>query len=250
MQSSDVLRAYYSRVVPVIPELFNMAYAICGNYDLAEYVLQYTLMEAWVGESHGGMGFREGLRNILRRAAMEETLEMRTRTPEFNWNGFAAESDDPVLGPLAREGIEVRRMVALRYGCGLSQAKISRLTGVGAGRVRELLDRFERRVRRNMTAAEKRRCEAQIAQAIRREFSRRDDSMPSLSAVYRSFESEASETQRPRHLASRIVRRAVLVTLALLCAVTFWFAAVLIRPVSLEMPSSEEQPAITLETDG
>ena len=67
MQNADALRSFYSRVTPAIPELFNMAYAICGNYDLAEYSLQYTLMEAWMGEFHGGMGFREGLRNTLRR---------------------------------------------------------------------------------------------------------------------------------------------------------------------------------------
>ena len=64
MQNAEALRSFYSRVTPAIPELFNRAHAICGNYDLAEYSLQYTLMEAWVGESHGGMGFREGLRNI------------------------------------------------------------------------------------------------------------------------------------------------------------------------------------------
>lgn len=246
MQTSDVLRAYYSRVVPVIPELFNMAHAICGNYDLAEYALQYTLMEAWVGESHGGMGFREGLRNILRRVAMEEALELRTEMPEFTWNALASESDDPVLAQLARESAEVRRAAALRYGCGLPQTRIARLMGVSSGRVREMLDRFERRVRRSMSASERRRADVLIAQAVRREFGRKDDSMPSLSAVYRAFVSEASETRRPRHLASRIARRALCVLLALLCAVTFWFAAALIRPVSLETPAAEVQ-TVTLD---
>lgn len=249
MQTSEVLRAYYSRVVPVIPELFNMAYAICGNYDLAEYALQYTLMEAWVGESHGGMGFREGLRNILRRVAMEEALELRTETPEYTWNAFTEESDDPVLGPLARENREVRRIAALRYGCGLSPARIARLTGLTPARVREALERFEKRVKRELSASEKRRADGMIARAIHREFSRRDDSMPSLSAVYRAFEAEASETRRPRHLVSRIVRRAVCVLLALLCAVTFWFAAALIRPVTVEMPVAEVQTTEIPETE-
>ena len=40
MQNAEALRSFYSRVTPVIPELFNVAHAICGNYDLAEYSLQ------------------------------------------------------------------------------------------------------------------------------------------------------------------------------------------------------------------
>ena len=102
MQNADALRSFYSRVTPAIPELFNMAHAICGNYDLAEYSLQYTLMEAWVGESHGGMGFREGLRNTLRRVALDEALENRDDPPEFTWNGLNADGDDPALHQLAQ----------------------------------------------------------------------------------------------------------------------------------------------------
>ena len=46
MQTSDALRAYFGRVLPAVPELFNMAYAICGNFEQAEYSLQYALTEA------------------------------------------------------------------------------------------------------------------------------------------------------------------------------------------------------------
>lgn len=239
MQTSEVLRSYYSRVVPVIPELFNMAHAICGNYDLAEYALQYTLIEAWIGESHGGMGFREGLRNILRRVAAEEALGPRNDSVEFTWHGLAAEDDEPVLLLLSQESAEVRRMVALRYGCALSAGRIAKLMAVSAGHVREMLDRFERRVSRKLTAGDRRKCELIIARTVRREFGRVDEAMPSLSAIYRSFETEAAETRKPDRKASRIVRRCLTVLLALLCAATFWFAAVLIRPVPMEEPVQE-----------
>ena len=66
-QTTEAMRAFFGRVSPAIPELFNMAYAITGSFELSEYALQYTLVEAWNGESHGGMGFREGLRKTLKR---------------------------------------------------------------------------------------------------------------------------------------------------------------------------------------
>ena len=74
MQGSEALQAYFDRVKPAIPELFNMAHAICGSREQAVYALQCALVDAWLGESHGGVGFREGLRYALRGVALEEAL--------------------------------------------------------------------------------------------------------------------------------------------------------------------------------
>lgn len=242
MQTSEALTAFYNRVTPAIPELFNMAHAICGNYDLAEYALQYTLMEAWLGASHGGMGFREGLRNTLRRVAAEEALEPRESAPEFTWDGLAGASDDPLLKLLARESLETRRIVALRYGCDLNTARIARLTGLSAGRVRELLERFERAARRKLPVQERRRFEAKLTRSVDRAFDRADDDMPSLGALYRGFEAEALETVRPSHLASRLVKRGLCAALAVICALAFWLAAVLLQPTQTEPaePAAQE----------
>lgn len=234
MQSNDALRAYYKRVVPIMPELFNMAHAICGNYDLAEYAVQYMLQEMWHGDARGGMGFRDGLRNTLRRVAFEEALEPRTEAPELTWNGLGAESDEPVLGLLAAESVEIRRMLALRYGCGLPNARIARLVGVTGGEVREALERFEQRVARKLPPQERRRAETRIAESIAQAFRRTDDAMPSLGAIYRSFEAEVSDAGRPGHLAARIVKRLICVVLAAVCAAIFWLTAALMRPVQLE----------------
>lgn len=239
MQNSEALRSFYSRVTPAIPELFNMAHAICGSYELAEYALQYTLMEAWLGESHGGMGFREGLRNTLRGVALEEALEPRTDAAEFDWNGLAADGDDPVLAQLAQESVELRRMAALCYGCGLSAQRAAQLTGVSAGQVREALRRLERRVSRRLSAKERERADAALRKSIARQFAQADQGMPSLGAIYRSFASEAAETRRPSHLASRIVRRVLYAVLILVCAVVFWLAAALLQPVPLESPGAQ-----------
>ena len=243
MQSSDVLRAYYGRVVPAIPELFNMAHAICGNYDLAAYALQVALMEMWIGESHGGIGFREGLRNILKKVASEEALEMRTETPEFTWNGLADSRGDPVLDQLAAENVETRRAIALRYGCDLPVSKAAKLMERPTGEVRELLERFVRKLRRKLGVSEQRKAESMILRSVRQAFAATDESMPSLSAIYRSFVQEAAETQRPKHLAAKIVRRGLCVVLALVCALTFWFAAALIHP------TTQTPPEISLPVD-
>lgn len=242
MQNTDALRSFFTRVTPAIPELFNMAYAICGNYDLAEYVLQFTLMETWSGESHGGMGFREGMRNTLRRVAVEEALEPRENVPEFTWDGLTEGGDDPVLRLLAQESTETRRAVALRYGCGLSAAKAARLMGVSVNRVKELMDHFVRSAGRSLPAEERRRFELKLAKTVDRAFDRAAAEMPSLGLIYRSFESEAMETRRPNHLASKLVKRVLTAALAVVCALIFWLAAVLMQPNVMEEP-----PAIVTE---
>ena len=239
MQNADALRSFYSRVTPAIPELFNMAHAICGNYDLAEYSLQYTLMEAWVGESHGGMGFREGLRNTLRRVALDEALENRDDPPEFTWNGLNADGDDPALHQLAQESVELRRVAALSYGCGLSAQRIAQLTGSSAGQVREMLSRLERRVGRRLPAKERRRADAVLRRAVSKQLAQADEDMPSLGAIYRAFAAEAAETRRPSHLAARIVRRILFAVLIVACGAVFWLTAVLIQPTPVEMPQAQ-----------
>lgn len=230
----DALRAFFGRVTPTVPELFNMAYAICGNFDLAQYALGCTLMEAWNGDVHGGMGFREGLRNTLRRVAVEAALGERGSASEMTWDALSGESDDPLMRLLAAESTEVRRTAALRYGCGLSLARIARLTGVSQVRAKELLERFERAAVRRLPPQERRHAEQRLAKAVRREFERAGEDMPSLGLIYRAFEAEAAETRRPRHLASRVFKRLLAGLLAVLCALLFWLAAVLVQPAQAQ----------------
>ena len=241
MQNADALRDYFSRVQAALPELFNMAHAICGNYELAEYALQCTLMEAWLGDSRGSMGFREGLRNILRREALAVALEERAEVPELTWNGLCTENDDEVLALLTQESVEVRRILALRYGCGFSVGRIVRLTGLPSSRVQEALERCERRVRRRLESGQRRGGEGYIAKAVRREFSRTDAAMPSQGAMYRAFAAEAAEMKRPSRLPSRMLRYALCILLAVLCAVSFWFAAVLMQPSGLSREAAHQE---------
>ena len=236
MQGSEALQAYFDRVKPAIPELFNMAHAICGSREQAVYALQCALVDAWLGESHGGVGFREGLRYALRGVALEEALGA-DEAQEFTWNGLLA-GGDPISALIAQEPLGTRRALALRYGCGLSAAKIARLTGGTAGGVREAVGKFERRALRQIPDAGGRGGrEARIARAVRRAMARPDASMPSMSAIYRAFAAEAAQTRRPRHLAARAVRRVLYALLVGLCALAFWLMAALIQPAEAAGPA-------------
>lgn len=238
MQNGEALQAYFGRVTAAIPELFNMAHAICGNCDQAAYALQYTLVEAWLGDGHG-VGFREGMRYTLRGVALDAVRDARAepQPAEFTWKGFSA-SGDSVLALIAQEPLETQRMLALRYGCGLSAKRIAWLTGVPAGRVREALRRFERRAARQSPARAKGRAEVRIVRAVRRAFAHPDAAMPSMGAIYRAFEAEAAEVRKPKHLAARVARRIAYVLLVALCAVIFWFAAALLQPAVQEAPET------------
>ena len=62
-QTSEALRIFFRRVTGIYPELFNTAHVICGNYDLAEYVVRNAILTTWQQNVHGGMGFNEMLRS-------------------------------------------------------------------------------------------------------------------------------------------------------------------------------------------
>jgi predicted RNA-binding Zn-ribbon protein involved in translation (DUF1610 family) len=71
-QTSEALRSWFRRVEPLIPELFNIAHVICGNYDQAELALRGAILEVWADSADGGMGFREKLRGAVKQEALDQ----------------------------------------------------------------------------------------------------------------------------------------------------------------------------------
>jgi len=238
MENVEALRAFFSRVTPVLPELFGMAHTICGNYDLAEYALQYALMDVWLSEHHGGVGFRDLLKNTLCRVAMDEAIEPRAEMPEFTWDGLRG-GVDGLAGMIASQSSETRRLLALHYGCGLSDASAARLTGLSTKQVRERLGQFVRRASAELPREEKQRFEARLERLIIQQLARSGGSMPPVNAIYRSFAQEASEARRPRYLASKLGRAVLYGVLIFLCALVFWLTAVLIHPAELETSDAQ-----------
>ena len=164
-QTSEQLRVWFRNVEPIYAELFNAAHAMCGNYDLAEYALRSAILDVWLQNVSGGMGFRERLRSALRLAAFEAALSEDAEDAEFTWPGVdGAREDDPILGQLAQEPVELQRLVVLRHGCGLPVKAISQLTGDSQSQIRAELSRFESRCRRRLSGQDRGRAEALISQ--------------------------------------------------------------------------------------
>lgn len=215
--------------------LFNLAHAITGNSTQAEYALQAAVLDYW---SRGDIaasrhGFREGVRSSVIRSALRAGPR-----GEMDWNGLNTSPDDgdPLLLSLAQESVEVRRLLALHYGCRLSPRRIARLTGQDAKRVRNLIARFDMRNRRRLPARERRHYERHIAHAIRSQLLQPCMQAPEINSVLRTLQADAANAVLPSRLPERIVHRLLLALLALLCIVAFWLIAVLMQPAVLETP--------------
>ena len=219
----DQLRAYFDRVSPLIPELFNIAYAICGTEEAAEYALMYALMDVWMSEARGGIGIREGLRNAVREVALEEALD-RENEPAWDGGELAA---NPELAPLNRANVKTRRLIALRSGCNLGFSVIAKLTNVSAADAKREYNRFKREWAKNASIPEH-GAEAALSKRVRRRMSAPSRLQPSAEALYRSLTEEALQTARPKRLAARILRRIVEAIVIALCAFLFWLIGVLI----------------------
>lgn len=231
-QTPDALRGWFKAVEPVCTELFNAAYVMCGNYDMAEYALRSAILDVWHQGLSAGMGFRERLRGALRGEAFAAALSDEGLAAEFTWPGIGqSDEDDIVLDQLCRERVATQRLVMLRHGCGLSRRAIAQLTELSQGQARSELRRFEARCRRRLPAGERGKAEAMIARQAKRLLARRGPGVPHPAQVYRAFEAEALSAQDGGQRVSRVVGALLTVLMALACAGAFWLFAVLVRRV-------------------
>ena len=229
-QTSEALRDWFKAVEPVCAELFNAAYVMCGNYDLAEYALRSAILNAWLQDTGTGMGFRERLRAALRRAAFSSALSDEGIEAEFTWPGIGkVDADDPILAQLSNEKVQTQRLVLLRHGCGLSHRSIAQLTELSQAQARGELRRFVSRCRRRLDKSERGRAEAMIARQAKRLLARRGPGTPHPAQVYRAFEAEALSSGGGGQRISRVLGAALMLLMALACAGAFWLFAVLVK---------------------
>ena len=236
-QTSESLRAWFRQLEGIYPELFNTAHAICGNYTLAENALRSAIVEVWSQNAGGGMGFRERLRHAIRAEAIDALVDAASPA-EFTWPGFPQGASDALTRLAGRERIETQRVLMLRYGVGLPVKRIAQLAGMTPAQVRTTLNRFESRGRRSLPAQDKGRFDALFQRSARQALAARAG-IPHPSAVYRAFEAEASGMQVYSHRVSRVVYRALVLLMALVCAAMFWLFAVLVQSPNMEQPPAE-----------
>lgn len=247
-QTSEALRVWFKRVELLYPELFNTAHAICGNYDQAEYALRGAILDIWAENADGGMGFREKLRAAVREEAFEQLNDDSGGDRDFTWPGFSEVSEAAIQKQLTRESVENQRVLMLKHGVGLTTGRIARLTGQSTAQVRSVLERFERRCKRGLSAQERGRFDALFGSIARRQLNSRAG-IPHPASVYRAFEAEASRLEVPEHKLSKVILRIVVFLMALVCAVLFWVFAVLVQSPSIEKQSDAAPPPQNAEVE-
>ena len=241
---NEDFQLYFGRVRPVYHQLFNMAHAITGNAAQAEYCLQYALLDCWKGGESSHRGLRDALKRSVVRAAVKNTV-----ADAADWDALQASLDDPdaLRRMIAQENIETRRILALKYGCGLGSARIAKLTGVETARVKLIIDRFEARTRRKLNPSERRKYDVLIHRSIRSFFAEASPLAPEINSVFRVFQADAADISKPGKLPKRIVKWIFAFLLAAICIVVFWLIAVLIQQPVLEEPAPQTEIAEILE---
>lgn len=231
----EEFQLYFTRIRPIYHQLFNIAHAITGNCDQAEYCLQYAMLDCWsAGDANASHhGFREGLRSSVTRSALKCPSET-----EYDWPGLQtdSESEDPLIKLIAQESKDLQRLLTLRYGCSLSPRRIARIVDWDLNRVQTLLKRFEARTRRRLSTGDRRRFDSLIVRTVRSLLNQPNPLAPEIGSTFRTFQADAASITRPSRLPARILRAVLAVILAIFCVVAFWFTAVLMQPAVLEKP--------------
>lgn len=236
-QQTEELHLYFTRVKPMCRELFSMAYTICADHDAAELALQKVILGGWQSRRRftSSKGFSESLRADMRRAALG-----CMNGPGEDWNRFGADpieedTGDPVLNAIQQERPGIRRIVMLKYGCGLNNAQISRVTGVPSRQTAQLLDRFQRRIKRRITSEQRGKLESRLREICAEQLAEGGAEMPDIGALYRNFEAEASANYSPvGRAASRVAAMIAMIVMLAIIGCVLWGVSAVIRPAQIE----------------
>lgn len=225
---AEDFRPFFNRVRPVFVRMFNLAHAVTGNSDAAEYCLQSAMLECrdiGGGSSHA---FRESLRACVLRTALKTAL---AETPgEFDWEPLPAVEGSPASALIAQESAQTQRMLILKYGCSLPPRRIARLCGTDLRHVKTTLSRFETRAKRKLSAPTRQSCAARITRAVEAALELPTPAVPDIGSTFRAFQTDANATPPPSRIPAKIAKGIVLLAFAAVCIAAFWLATVLLQP--------------------
>lgn len=243
--TSEALRAYFKRISGASPSLFNMAYAICGNYDLAEYALRSALLTVWQENPQSSLGLHEKLMGHVRRNAVRLALSKSGKSCECTWNELRHAESNPILDQAVQEAPEIRRCLVMHYGCNMPIKTIARISGISSAHLKNAFHRFEARARRRLPPKDRRHFEGMLHNAMEDFIRRSNADVPAAETLYRAFEAEAAEMPVNTHRISHIVGRILFFILAIFCALIFWLYAVISQPSVLLASASGGETAIS-----
>lgn len=238
-QHTEDMHLYFTRVRPMCRELFAMAFVICGDYDAAEYALQRVILDGWHGRRRfrSTRGFRESLRADMRRVALSGAKDAGDGWDQFGSDPIDGAAGEPVLAAMQQESAVIRRAVMLKYGCLMKNGQIARAMDVSGAQVQQILDKFQRRIKRKLTPEQRGRLDQRLRELCRMQLESGGAAMPDIGALYHNFEAEASADYSPvTRFASRAAVYVVsLIMLVAMCCV-MWGISAIIRPAQLDEP--------------
>lgn len=258
-RSIDDPRGFIERVRPAYDELFQCAYALTGNLELAEYVLRSALLAAYLrrGEWRERMSFQEGVAYALRAVALTELKRIRAVGGfEVDWTLPSGTDFSPaenaLLGRLERESIRTQRLMLLLYGCGLKAGEAAQALSLSAPGVREAQRRLLSRLMRASKLG-RRETEARMESLSDKLLAVPCVDAPACGAVLRSFERDAQGQTGRKASAAHVTGTVFLIVAALLCAALFWVLTVLLEPRTVSParttpPTAQEEPISSTNT--
>lgn len=240
---------FIERVRPMYDELFQCAFALTGNLELAEYVLRSALLEAFLrrGEWRERMSFHEGIAYALRAVAMAELRRIRSVGGfELDWtlpSGVNLTGEEAALRDrVERESPRTQRLMLLTYGCGLKAVQAGQALSLSAPGVKEGQRRLLSRLQR-ASGLGRREIEARMEALSEKLLLTPCPEAPACSQMLRAFERDAQGQSGRRTSAGRVASVTFLIVGALLCALLFWLLTVLLEPRAPVQAASLPQAA-------
>ena len=253
-RSIDDPHGFIERVRPMYDELFQCAFALTGNLELAEYVLRSALREAFLrrGEWRDRMSFHEGIAYALRAVAMTELRRIRSVGGfDLDWtlpSGVNLSGEELALRDrVERESPRTQRLMLLTYGCGLKAGQVGQALSLSAPGVKEGQHRLLSRLQRAFGLG-RREMETRMEALSEKLLLTPCPEAPAASQMLRAFERDTQGQTGRRTSAGRVASVTFLIVGALLCALLFWLLTVLLEPRS-PVEAASPTPAAQVQND-
>lgn len=258
MAATDNVQRYIERIRPLCGELYRRAHVIVGNADIAEFVLQNAIADAYARrkEWQGRIGLREALNASVREEALDElNRAMESGSYERDpddvldrslYSGLtpdvADQTQQMLLARIVREKPGLQRALMLKYGCGLSTKEIAFVLQTKHKEVNDALRlcviRMDRALKK--LGAPKGVLERRLGQISESALRRPGGDIPDVGTIFQFFDESMEKEKKVGARIGRVARAVLLTAGALLCALLFWLIAVLLEPRTSPAPEIPE----------
>ncbi len=253
-RSIDNPHGFIERVRPMYDELFQCAFALTGNLELAEYVLRSALLEAYLrrGEWRERMSFHEGIAYALRAVAMTELRRIRAVGGfEVDWTlpeGVNLTGEEMALrSRVEREPLRTQRLMLLTYGCAMKTSQTAQALSLSVPGIKEGQRRLLSRLQR-ASGLGRREMEARMETLSEKLLASPCPDAPACGQMLRAFERDAEGQTGRKASAGRVASVTFLFIGAILCALLFWLLTVLLEPRSAS-PLPSPSPSVQAQND-